>query len=146
MTPLGPTSTTAVGSQVELRFDPGRNEFELSTDALFFDTDSSRLTPAAQSAIERMATQIRAEHRFGRITVTGYTDQRGPARYNQSLSLRRAGAVAVTLSRALGPVATKVSLTAVGKGEADLIVASGTTAEELAANRRVTIQVPKGDR
>jgi outer membrane protein OmpA-like peptidoglycan-associated protein/predicted ester cyclase len=137
------TTVTSGGSQVQLQFDPGRNEFELSTDALFFDTDSADLTPAAQAAIAKVASRIGAEHRFGRITVTGYTDRRGTADHNLLLSRQRADAVAVALRRALGPLASKVSVVSVGMGARDPIVTRGTTAAELARNRRVTIQVPK---
>lgn len=137
------TTVTSGGSQVQLQFDPGRNEFQLSTDALFFDTDSANLTPAAQAAIAKVATRVGAEHRFGRITVTGYTDQRGTADYNVRLSKRRADSVAAALQHALGPLVSKVSVVSVGMGARDPIVTRGTTAAELARNRRVTIQVPK---
>lgn len=146
----GPATRPATGAAVSdpdaplpLRFDATRNEFEFSSDALFFDTDSSTLTPQAQAALAKVVTRIRTERRYGRITVTGYTDQRGHAAYNLKLSQARADAVAAALRQALGRLPDRVTVEAVGRGEKDPIVTKGTTSAELAPNRRVAIQVPK---
>jgi outer membrane protein OmpA-like peptidoglycan-associated protein len=131
---------------VPLRFNPSRNEFEFSSDALFFDTGSFELTPQAQQALNKVVTRIRDERRYGRITVTGFTDQRGAEKYNLRLSRHRAEAVAMSLRHALGNPADRVTVVAVGRGEADPIVTKGKTSAELAPNRRVTIQVPESGR
>jgi outer membrane protein OmpA-like peptidoglycan-associated protein len=136
------TAESGPGSPLPLRFDATRNEFEFSSDALFFDTDSSTLTPNAQAALAKVVAQIRSEQRYGRVTVTGYTDQRGPAKYNLKLSQARADAVATALRQALAGLPDRVAVDAVGRGEEDPIVTKGTTSSELAPNRRVTIQVP----
>jgi outer membrane protein OmpA-like peptidoglycan-associated protein len=131
---------------VEVKFDETRNEFELSSDALFFDTNSAELTPQAQTALAKVVAQIRKERRYGRITVNGYTDKRGGSGYNKRLSQARADAVAATLRKALGNLVNRVTVVPIGHGEEDPIVTTGTTPEELAPNRRVTIQVPKPGR
>jgi OOP family OmpA-OmpF porin len=59
---------------------------------VFFDFDSSRLTPEARSIVSAAATDaIRGEST--RIGVTGHTDRSGTDAYNQALSTRRAEAV-----------------------------------------------------
>ena len=70
-----------------------------------FPFDSSKLGPHQQKLVERIArrvadswssaTPVRA------IRVTGHTDSRGPAAYNQALGLRRASAVQAGLTRAI---------------------------------------------
>lgn len=128
---------------VPLRFNASRNEFQFSSDSLFFATNSTDLTPQARTALDKVVARIRAEHRYGQITVTGYTDQRGSKKHNLVLSKDRADAVAAALRTALGSLAERVSVVATGRGETDLIVTKGTTSEQLAPNRRVNIQVPK---
>jgi outer membrane protein OmpA-like peptidoglycan-associated protein/predicted ester cyclase len=149
-TPGTPTPEPAVvegpDAPVPLRFNPSRNEFEFSSDALFFDTGSFELTPQAQQALDKVVTRIRGERRYGRITVTGFTDQRGAEKYNLRLSRHRAEAVAEALRRALGNPTDRVAVVAMGRGEADPIVTKGKTSAELAPNRRVTIQVPEPGR
>jgi outer membrane protein OmpA-like peptidoglycan-associated protein len=141
-----PAGVEGPDAPVPLRFNPSRNEFEFSSDALFFDTGSFELTPQAQEALDKVVTRIRGERRYGRITVTGFTDQRGAEKYNLRLSRHRAEAVAEALRRALGNPTDRVTVVAMGRGEADLIVTKGKTSAELAPNRRVTIQVPEPGR
>ncbi|HET9654120.1 MAG TPA: OmpA family protein [Kineosporiaceae bacterium] len=134
------TGAGAIGS-VPLTFNARRNEYEFSSD-LLFDTDSAQLTPQARQALEAVVTRTTAEHRWGTITVTGYTDSRGPAGYNLRLSQDRADAVAAALRQDLAGSGTKVRVVSVGKGESDPAT-TGTSADALKANRRVTVQVPR---
>ena len=73
-----------------------------------------------------------------RVEVQGHTDSRGSAAYNESLSQRRAAAVAAVLVREHG--VNPANVTARGYGEANPI-ASNDTEEGRAANRRVVGQV-----
>jgi OOP family OmpA-OmpF porin len=68
------------------------------------------------------------------VTVEGYSDDRGAAEYNKTLSQKRADTVKITLINQFKVDATRVS--AVGYGEANPI-ADNATAEGRAKNRRV---------
>ena len=69
------------------------------------------------------------------VNVVGHTDNTGEAAYNQSLSERRAQAVAsVLISAGVSPARIR----SIGRGE-DQPVASNLTAEGRQQNRRVEI-------
>jgi OOP family OmpA-OmpF porin len=68
------------------------------------------------------------------VTVEGYSDDRGAAEYNKTLSQKRADAVKMTLINEFKVDAARVS--AVGYGEANPI-ADNATAEGRSKNRRV---------
>jgi alpha-tubulin suppressor-like RCC1 family protein/outer membrane protein OmpA-like peptidoglycan-associated protein len=100
-----------------------------------FAADSSALTSRAA----RLVRQLR-RHAAGaaRITIAGYTDDRGPAGYNRRLSRRRADRVARALLAGLRPRPRAV--TVVGRGSAHPL-RSNATAAGRAANRRVQITI-----
>jgi len=60
---------------------------------VFFETDSDRLSPAAQQDLDAAIDWLRA-HPTEKIRVEGHTDISGPADYNLQLSFRRGIAVA----------------------------------------------------
>jgi outer membrane protein OmpA-like peptidoglycan-associated protein len=64
---------------------------ELSADVLF-DFDKAVLRPAADPALQKIATALANTPAAG-ITIEGHTDGVGGAEYNQRLSERRAAAV-----------------------------------------------------
>jgi OmpA-OmpF porin, OOP family len=66
------------------------------TYTVYFDYNSSQLTPAAREVVRFVADGYKARPP-GPVQVTGYTDPSGSAGYNQRLSLRRANAVAAEL-------------------------------------------------
>lgn len=101
-----------------------------------FAFDSAMLTPDAQVTLEAAIEALR-ESPGTRITVAGYTDSVGAEDYNQSLSQRRAQAVADYLEKG-GIDASKLSVR--GFGESDP-VASNETADGRAQNRRVSLDV-----
>ena len=104
---------------------------------LNFPSNSSALTPASRATLDEVANSIMANPAVKRVSVSGYTDDRGAADYNKQLSERRAKSVADYLvSRGLN--ADMVSST--GMGEANP-VASNDTAEGRRANRRVEIDL-----
>jgi outer membrane protein OmpA-like peptidoglycan-associated protein len=99
-----------------------------NTDTLFA-TDSAKLTPEAKARLNRFFQSVDV---FG-VAVYGHTDSRASAGYNQSLSERRAAAVA-NVARANGIVVERQ----IGYGEA-APVASNTTAAGMQKNRRVEV-------
>jgi len=119
--------------------------FSLSSDVLF-GFDSAVLTAKGQSAVARIAAQLK-QRNDASVSVVGYTDRLGSDAYNQALSQRRADAVRATLVND-GIEAGRV--TAVGKGESKPLVQCGKgTGSELIAclapNRRVEV-VASGSR
>ncbi|WP_342238411.1 OmpA family protein [Inquilinus sp. OTU3971] len=101
---------------------------------VFFDFDSSRLTPEARSIVASAATDaLRGEST--RIDVTGHTDRSGTDAYNQALSVRRAEAVRRELVS--DGVADNLIIVR-GVGESDPLVPTADGVRE-PQNRRVEI-------
>lgn len=107
--------------------------------SVLFGNDSARLRPSARTTISTLARQLRRTGP-GAITVTGYTDDLGPAKHGLQLSKRRAAAVAHELGRHLGSDWPKI--TTVGKGEADPAVPNTSEANRK-LNRRVVVTVQR---
>jgi len=106
--------------------------------SVLFATDKSDLLPTAAERLDEVATALK-EQPDRHVTVFGFTDSRGVAAHNQTLSESRAQAVRnYLISRG---VATE-QLSAVGKGPADP-VADNASAEGRANNRRVEIVVAR---
>jgi OOP family OmpA-OmpF porin len=63
----------------------------LSEDKLFFDFDESRVKPEYYGELREVVKVIKDGGM--RVSITGYTDSKGSAEYNEKLSLRRAEAV-----------------------------------------------------
>lgn len=80
---------------------------------VYFDFDSSRLTSAARSTLERNANFMK-ENDSVDIQVEGHTDERGGEQYNLALGERRARAVKDYLV-ALGVDAGRVAIISFGK-------------------------------
>lgn len=102
---------------------------------VLFDTSSAELTPAALDVLARVAEDIAARG-VGEVVVTGHTDSDGSTASNQVLSEGRAASVVSALQPAVG---SRVTLVAVGRGEAEP-VAPNDTPENKQLNRRVTIE------
>jgi len=100
-----------------------------------FETNSAKLRPESAAILDGVATRIERCH-CSHVDIHGYTDSVGTAEYNQKLSERRANAVKDYLE-AHG-VAAGI-LAAQGFGEENPI-ASNSTKEGRAANRRVTVR------
>ena len=103
---------------------------------VFFDWDSSRLSPASLNVITQAVTAFRSTGN-ARVTATGHTDTTGPESYNMALSLRRANAVKNEMVRQGVPAD---AIAVVGKGETQLLVPTGDNVRE-PQNRRVEIVV-----
>jgi len=104
---------------------------------LNFASNSAELNTESRAILDTVAASIRANPTVKRITVTGYSDDRGDAGYNKALSERRAKSVADYLV-SQGLAAEMVSSR--GMGEANPI-ASNATAEGRRENRRVEIDL-----
>jgi outer membrane protein OmpA-like peptidoglycan-associated protein len=109
--------------------------FTLSADALF-DVNKSTVKEQGKAKIDAMLISLQSAN-YSKIVVVGHTDSDGSDTFNQSLSVRRALAVKSYL------VAKGVNTSLIetgGMGEKQPI-ASNTTAQGKALNRRVEIEV-----
>jgi len=98
-----------------------------------FKTSSAVVSKEDFTEIQKVADFMK---QFDKTTVTveGYSDNRGPAAYNKSLSQKRADAVRMTLINTFKLPAERVSAKGYG---AENPIADNATAEGRAANRRV---------
>jgi peptidoglycan-associated lipoprotein len=58
-------------------------------DRIFFDSDSSELTPTAQATLDKQARWLGQYARYS-FTIEGHADERGTREYNFALGARRA--------------------------------------------------------
>jgi outer membrane protein OmpA-like peptidoglycan-associated protein len=101
---------------------------------LLFDTGSDVLKPGADDSMNRVA-QFMQQHASIAVRIEGHTDAVGSDSYNDTLSERRANAVAHALeSRGIDPDRVQ----AVGRGKA-LPIASNDSAAGRQQNRRVEL-------
>ncbi|MGD8709697.1 MAG: OmpA family protein [Ectothiorhodospiraceae bacterium] len=107
----------------------------LSMDVLF-RTDSDRLAPRAR---DRVAGLARLLQRYPDLSIelVGHADQRGTARYNKTLSARRARAVMDALASA-GVDRQRIRVRSVGESGAE---AAPGDADGLALDRRVAVRL-----
>jgi OOP family OmpA-OmpF porin len=103
---------------------------------VFFDFDSTVITPEADAVLNDVVAQYNATG-GGVIEVVGYTDRSGSAAYNQALSLRRAAAVEQALV-AKGVSAGQIATS--GRGENDPLVETPDGVRE-PSNRRAEIEI-----
>lgn len=85
-TQLGPDGKGPVtpGSQRDFSVNVG--------DLVYFASDSTDLTPEAQTTLQKQAQWLRQYPQFS-VTVEGHADERGTREYNIALGARRATAV-----------------------------------------------------
>jgi OOP family OmpA-OmpF porin len=116
---------------------PVYEKHTISATALF-DFDKYALKPEGKEAITGIVNELKAsKDKVIDINVVGHTDSIGTEEYNQELSVRRANAVKeFMVSEGIDPSIIDVK----GMGELDP-VASNSTAEGRALNRRVEISV-----
>ena len=62
-------------------------------DRVFFDTDSSELTPQSRATLDKQAQWLNNYSQYGQFTVEGHADERGTREYNIALGARRAQTV-----------------------------------------------------
>ena len=103
------------------------------THGIQFDTGSDRIKPESAPVLRQVSTYLK-ENPEVKVTITGHTDDVGDGAANQTLSEKRAAAVATSLSTDFGIEAAR--LTAAGKGES-APMAKNDSPEGKAMNRRV---------
>lgn len=87
-------SGTGVGNLGPGGGAPGSQQEFLVTvgDRVFFETDSSSLTPTAQQTLDKQAAWLNRYTNY-RILIEGHADERGTREYNIALGARRASVV-----------------------------------------------------
>ncbi|MDN7139483.1 OmpA family protein [Pseudomonas sp. JQ170] len=103
---------------------------------VLFDFDKANLKSSALPNVTKLA-QFLQENPDRKVIVEGYTDSKGSANYNQSLSERRAAAVRMALVRAGVDPARIVSQ---GYGK-EFPVADNASTSGRAQNRRVEVTI-----
>ncbi|MES9838835.1 MAG: OmpA family protein, partial [Candidatus Thiodiazotropha sp.] len=104
-----------------------------------FELNSDRISGEYTSVLNKVADSLKARADIKSIDVIGHTDSTGSAAYNQTLSKRRAKAVAEYLG-AQG--VDQGMLSSMGKGESSPIADNGTK-QGRAQNRRVELKLNK---
>lgn len=103
-----------------------------------FESGSARLTTESRAILDNAASELKKYPNI-RVLVSAYTDSQGSAKFNQSLSQKRADSVRTYL---VSKGVASASLSATGFGEINP-VASNDTREGRAMNRRVELSVVK---
>jgi peptidoglycan-associated lipoprotein len=62
-------------------------------DRVFFETDSSELTPQSRATLDKQAQWLNNYNQYGQFTIEGHADERGTREYNLALGARRAQTV-----------------------------------------------------
>lgn len=112
-------------------------EVTLNDDQIKFANGKATLVPAAQAALDELATKLKAENRGTYIEIQGHTDQVGSKAYNKKLGLERAEAVRDHLHNAGIPL-HRLNVISYGSSQP---VAKGKGREARAQNRRVALLV-----
>src|SRR5215475_6316762 len=73
----GMTSSTAPGSQQDFVVNVG--------DRVFFETDSSELTPQSRGTLDKQAQWLTNYSQYSQFTIEGHADERGTREYNIAL-------------------------------------------------------------
>lgn len=125
---------TAAGKLAEGKF---LYQMVLSDDGVKFPTDSSKLSPEAESRLMQLSDRLKAENKNVYLEIQGHTDASGAPTYNERLGEQRAEAVRKFLAK------QGVNLSRMGTisyGE-EAPVADNSSREGRAQNRRVVVVV-----
>jgi peptidoglycan-associated lipoprotein len=82
-------------------------------DRVFFETDSTELTPQSRATLDKQAQWLQNYNRYA-FTIEGHADERGTREYNIALGARRAQAVRDYLT-ARGIAASRMRTISYGK-------------------------------
>ncbi|MFG3145634.1 OmpA family protein [Streptomyces sp. M41(2017)] len=115
--------------------------FALQAEVLF-PKDSSKLNPDAQSRIQAIADEIKAQ-KATTVRVFGFTDNLGSYAHGLTLSKNRAEQVHDRLAAALGSSDTDITFEVRGYSE-DYPIADNTSEQGRRKNRRVEVSFPRG--
>ncbi len=83
-------------------------------DRVFFETDSSELTPQSRATLDKQAQWLNTYNQYSQFTVEGHADERGTREYNLALGARRAQTVRDYLA-ARGVAANRMRTISYGK-------------------------------
>jgi outer membrane protein OmpA-like peptidoglycan-associated protein len=114
----------------------GKTRYTLGAQTLF-DLDKADLRPEADSALVEIAAAFGESRPGSRMVIEGYTDDLGSDAHNQTLSERRADAVAEWM-RNHGVAPERIVVRGLGKANPHF---PNTSGENRAKNRRVEITV-----
>lgn len=113
--------------------------FIFNSQTINFKTNSSELTEKSQEFVSGLGQIFSAQHSdWQSLTVEGHTDSKGDNDYNKGLSQRRAESVRDVLVNNGVPA---VAITAIGKGEENLLIKNERSEVDFAKNRRVEIKI-----
>jgi outer membrane protein OmpA-like peptidoglycan-associated protein len=147
---IGAAAGAAIGGMIGNRLDKQAKELaqvaetkrtedgiitKLKND-LLFDFGSADLRPQARENIVQISNILK-QYPENRISIVGYTDNKGTDLYNQQLSERRARTVKLEMVSNGVPAA---SVEALGQGETNPI-APNDTEDGRSKNRRVELQI-----
>ena len=106
---------TGVGNLGPGQGAPGSQQEFLVTvgDRVFFETDSSALTPTAQATLDKQAAWLNRYTNY-RILVEGHADERGTREYNIALGARR-GSIVVNYLVSKGVNGQRIQTKSFGK-------------------------------
>jgi len=108
----------------------------LPVERVNFALDSAEVDEQARTALADVAALL-AQYPERRLALVGHADETGPETYNQTLSERRAEAVATYLAaRGIAPARLETS----GRGEREPLIPDATD-DGHAANRRVELSL-----
>ncbi len=135
--PSTDATTSKTGSETPPVTDDGFLATAVSSDRVFFDTDSAELRPDAQATLGEIGAWL-VKHPSKSVTIEGHCDERGTREYNLALGERRATAVANYLA-AVGVDLSRMQTVSYGK---ERPAADGSDELAWAQNRRaVFVQV-----
>ncbi|MNO79789.1 Outer membrane porin F precursor [compost metagenome] len=107
---------------------------------LHFAFDSSKIDARDKDQLDTIASRLRGEAASTELNIAGHTDSVGTDAYNQTLSEKRANAVANYLVDAGVPASSIKSVSGYGESQP---VADNKTSDGRAQNRRVEIQIKR---
>jgi outer membrane protein OmpA-like peptidoglycan-associated protein len=110
----------------------------MDTFIVYFAFDSSEISPAGMSVIERAAASLQGAKKYV-LTVRGHTDRAGSNAYNASLAETRADNVALALMD-IGVLNNKIRLRSFGE-DVNAVATSDGAREQF--NRRVEINIDR---
>lgn len=125
------------GYDAEIAAVQGRLRVEMTA---HFGYDKADLRQEDKPALDQFTEVIREHHSNVIVTVEGFTDPAGDAKYNQWLGLERAKAVREYLVNIGGLNADKVRAVSYGE-DTERLIKPGAWGSEGSANRRVALVI-----
>ena len=151
---VGGATGAVIGKQMDKQAEEMKNEIPDATvervgegivvefkDQVLFGFDQSNLSSAAKVNLDKLVAVLN-KYPDTYIEIQGHTDSKGTAKYNQDLSVKRAGAVASYL-RANSIAAARVSVKGYGESAPKY---SNDTEDGRSQNRRVEFMITANEK